>query len=73
MNYAMEDTQNTSPGDVPPAQAAKLAPRKGPDAQSTTKRFVLPLHGLTASHFQGCIPESPILILRSIHPVSKQS
>lgn len=40
MNYAMEDTQNSAPGDVPPAQAAKLAPRKGPDAQSTTKRSV---------------------------------
>lgn len=40
MNYAMEDTQNSAPGDLPPNQAAKLAPRKGPDAQSTTKRLV---------------------------------
>jgi ubiquitin-conjugating enzyme E2 C len=41
MNYAMEDTQNSAPGALPAAQAAKLgAPRKGPDAQSTTKRFV---------------------------------
>jgi ubiquitin-conjugating enzyme E2 C len=39
MNYAMEDTQNSAPGALPAAQAAKLgAPRKGPDAQSTTKR-----------------------------------
>ncbi|QSZ37526.1 hypothetical protein DSL72_008624 [Monilinia vaccinii-corymbosi] len=40
MNYdAMEDTQNSAPGDLFPAQAAKVAPRKGPDAQSTTKRL----------------------------------
>jgi hypothetical protein len=42
MNYAMEDSQNAAPGALPAAQAAKLAPRKGPDAQSTTKRFVPP-------------------------------
>jgi hypothetical protein len=39
MNYAMEDTQNSAPGSLPAAQVAKLgAPRRGPDAQSTTKR-----------------------------------
>lgn len=43
MDYAMEDTQNSAPGSIPAAQAAKLAPRKGGDAQSTTKRFVSPL------------------------------
>jgi hypothetical protein len=41
MNYEMEDTQNSAPGSLPPAQAAKLgAPRRAADAQSTTKRFV---------------------------------
>jgi hypothetical protein len=41
MNYDMEDTQNSAPGSLPSAQASKLAvPRKGPDAQSTTKRYV---------------------------------
>ena len=40
MNYDMEDTQNSAPGSLPPVQASKLgAPRKGPDAQSTTKRL----------------------------------
>jgi ubiquitin-conjugating enzyme E2 C len=35
----MEDTQNSAPGILPTAQAAKLAaPRRAPDAQSTTKR-----------------------------------
>ncbi|KAK6612587.1 ubiquitin conjugating enzyme [Botrytis cinerea] len=53
MNYAMEDTQNTSPGDVPPAQAAKLAPRKGPDAQSTTKRLQTELMQLMTSAAPG--------------------
>lgn len=39
MNFAMEDTQNSAPGSLPTAQKAKLgASRKGPDAQSTTKR-----------------------------------
>jgi ubiquitin-conjugating enzyme E2 C len=41
MNYDMEDTQNSAPGILPSNQAAKLgAPRKGNDAQSTTKRLV---------------------------------
>jgi hypothetical protein len=41
MDYAMEDTQNSAPGSLPPAQAAKLgAPRKAQDAHSTTKRLV---------------------------------
>ena len=42
MNYEMEDTQNNAPGSLPSAQASKLAaPRKGPDAHSTTKRYDL--------------------------------
>lgn len=41
MNYDMEDTQNSAPGILPSNQAAKLgAPRRGNDAQSTTKRSV---------------------------------
>lgn len=37
MDYSMEDTQNSAPGSVP---AAKIAgARKGPDAQSVTKRY----------------------------------
>ena len=41
MNYEMEDTQNSAPGQLPSAQATKLgAPKKGPDGQSTTKRYV---------------------------------
>jgi len=41
MTYDMEDTQNSAPGILPSNQAAKLgAPRKGNDAQSTTKRSV---------------------------------
>ena len=41
MDYAMEDNQNSAPGTVPPAQAAKLGGSRRPnDAQSTTKRFV---------------------------------
>lgn len=45
MDYTMEDTQNSAPGSLPAAQAAKLgAPRKAQDVQSTTKRLVsLPL------------------------------
>lgn len=48
MNYEMEDTQNSAPGSLPPAQAAKLgAPRRAAESQSTTKRLatylVLPL------------------------------
>jgi hypothetical protein len=40
MNYEMEDTQNSAPGSLPPAQVAKLgAPRRAADAQSTTKRL----------------------------------
>ncbi|RAL59907.1 hypothetical protein DID88_000534 [Monilinia fructigena] len=49
----MEDTQNSAPGDVPPAQAAKLAPRKGPDAQSTTKRLQTELMQLMTSAAPG--------------------
>lgn len=42
MDYAMEDNQNSAPGTVSPAQAAKLGGVRRPnDAQSTTKRFVL--------------------------------
>lgn len=38
-----EDTQNSAPGMLSAAQASKLgASRKGPDAQSTTKRSVYP-------------------------------
>ena len=41
MNYEMEDTQNSAPGSLPPAQAAKLGvPRRAADAHSTTKRYV---------------------------------
>lgn len=37
MEYTMEDNQNSAPGSV---QAAKLnGSRKGPDSQSTTKRY----------------------------------
>lgn len=37
MEYTMEDNQNSAPGSV---QAAKLnGARKGPDSQSTTKRY----------------------------------
>jgi ubiquitin-conjugating enzyme E2 C len=54
MNYEMEDTQNSAPGSLPAAQAAKLgAPRRTADAQSTTKRYGrlsthLPPHLLTS-------------------------
>jgi hypothetical protein len=38
MDFAMEDKPSSAPGGVP---AAKLsASRKGPDAQSVTKRYV---------------------------------
>jgi ubiquitin-conjugating enzyme E2 C len=55
MNYDMEDTQNSAPGSLPAAQASKLgAPRKGPDAHSTTKRLVSlsPLQILTLTSKQ---------------------
>lgn len=39
MDYTMEDNQNSAPGSLPSAQAAKLAPRR-PDTMSTTKRCV---------------------------------
>lgn len=43
MDFAMEDNQNSAPGSVP---AAKLnASRKGPDAQSVTKRYVQHVNG----------------------------
>jgi ubiquitin-conjugating enzyme E2 C len=39
MDYTMEDNQNSAPGSVPAAQAAKLGSRPAQNAQSTTKRF----------------------------------
>ncbi|EHL02176.1 putative Ubiquitin-conjugating enzyme E2-20 kDa [Glarea lozoyensis 74030] len=54
MNYDMEDTQNSAPGSLPSAQASKLAaPRKGPDAQSTTKRLQTELMQLMTSSAPG--------------------
>ena len=38
MNYDMEDNQNSAPGTLSPVQAAKLAPKRVTEAQSTTKR-----------------------------------
>ncbi|KAE9368659.1 hypothetical protein N431DRAFT_561031 [Stipitochalara longipes BDJ] len=54
MNYDMEDTQNSAPGILPSNQAAKLgAPRKGNDAQSTTKRLQTELMQLMTSPAPG--------------------
>ncbi|TVY12613.1 Ubiquitin-conjugating enzyme E2-20 kDa [Lachnellula arida] len=53
MNYDMEDTQNAAPGSLPPNQATKLAPRKGPDAHSTTKRLQTELMQLMTSSAPG--------------------
>lgn len=68
MNYEMEDTQNSAPGSLPPAQAAKLgAPRRAADAQSTTKRLVsivhvcLP-HTLTSRQFTNRIDATDDLV-----------
>jgi len=54
MDYAMEDTQNSAPGALPAAQAAKLGTaRRGPDAQSTTKRLQTELMQLMCSPAPG--------------------
>jgi len=54
MNYAMEDSQNSAPGSLPAAQAAKLsAPRKAQDAHSTTKRLQTELMQLMTSSAPG--------------------
>ncbi|GKT41714.1 ubiquitin-conjugating enzyme E2 [Colletotrichum spaethianum] len=51
MDYSMEDTQNAAPGSV---QAAKLGgARKGPDAQSVTKRLQTELMQLMTSPAPG--------------------
>jgi len=52
-NYDMEDTQNSAPGALPALQASKLAPRRGPDAQSTTKRLQTELMQLMTSSAPG--------------------
>ncbi|TVY78134.1 Ubiquitin-conjugating enzyme E2-20 kDa [Lachnellula suecica] len=53
MNYDMEDTQNSAPGSLPANQASKLAPRRAPDAQSTTKRLQTELMQLMNSPTPG--------------------
>ncbi|KAK6214994.1 ubiquitin-conjugating enzyme [Colletotrichum tabaci] len=51
MDYSMEDTQNAAPGSV---QAAKLSgTKKGPDAQSVTKRLQTELMQLMTSPAPG--------------------
>ncbi|KAI0509051.1 putative ubiquitin conjugating enzyme [Xylaria bambusicola] len=51
MDYTMEDSQNSAPGSVP---AAKLGgTRKGPDAQSVTKRLQTELMQLMTSPAPG--------------------
>ncbi|KAI8212325.1 Ubiquitin-conjugating enzyme E2-20 kDa [Colletotrichum sp. SAR 10_76] len=51
MDYSMEDSQNSAPGSV---QAAKLGgARKGPDAQSVTKRLQTELMQLMTSPAPG--------------------
>ncbi|RDW73076.1 putative ubiquitin-conjugating enzyme E2-C [Coleophoma cylindrospora] len=49
----MEDTQNSAPGSLPPSQAAKLAPRRAPEGQSTTKRLQTELMQLMCSAAPG--------------------
>lgn len=43
MDYTMEDTQNSAPGEFTMHEVAKLgsAPQRRIDAQSVTKRYVL--------------------------------
>ncbi|KAG9242468.1 ubiquitin-conjugating enzyme/RWD-like protein [Calycina marina] len=53
-DYAMEDNQNSAPGTLPAAQAAKLGdPRRANDAQSTTKRLQTELMQLMTSDTPG--------------------
>jgi len=62
MNYAMEDTQNSAPGSLPLAQAAKLgAPRKTQDSHSTTKRLQTELMQLMTAAAPGvsAFPSDP--------------
>ncbi|KAL3423496.1 ubiquitin conjugating enzyme [Phlyctema vagabunda] len=39
MDFTMDDSQNAAPGSIPANQAAKLAPRRVADGQSTAKRL----------------------------------